>query len=130
MKSRFSVDANNGDGTVSSWEMEKPAPNALKYQNVRIDFVKRRRQSNTTLLSAGRILLLLNAQPDCCNRRRSHKHRTLDCKSADEGRDIHVQRKVRRDNDGQVAKIPQEQEATVTTESHNNSDKARNKENS
>jgi uncharacterized protein DUF6152 len=38
--SRFSVDAKNADGTISNWEMELPAPNALKRENVGMDFVK------------------------------------------------------------------------------------------
>jgi len=34
------VDARNNDGTVSSWEMELPAPNALTKENLAKDFVK------------------------------------------------------------------------------------------
>jgi diaminopimelate epimerase len=49
---RFWVDANNGDGTVSNWEMELPAPNALKYRNVRIDFVKQGDQVTVDLWRA------------------------------------------------------------------------------
>src|SRR5215471_8689682 len=37
---RFWVDAKNNDGTVSNWEMELPAPNALRLHDVRLDFVK------------------------------------------------------------------------------------------
>jgi uncharacterized protein DUF6152 len=37
---RVFVDAKNADGTVSNWEMELPAPNALKLRNVGFDFVK------------------------------------------------------------------------------------------
>src|SRR6476661_5839948 len=37
---RVFVDAKNTDGTVSNWEMELPAPNALKLRNVGFDFVK------------------------------------------------------------------------------------------
>ncbi len=36
---RFWVDAKNDEGTVSGWEMELPAPNALLREGVRRDFV-------------------------------------------------------------------------------------------
>ena len=38
--SRVFVDARDNDGTVSSWEMELPAPNALTKENLTKDFVK------------------------------------------------------------------------------------------
>ena len=38
---RFWVDAKNDDGTVSTWEMELPPPNALKRQEGgKLDFIK------------------------------------------------------------------------------------------
>ena len=49
---RFWVDAKNDDGTVSNWEMELPAPNALRYQNVRMDFVKQGDQVTVDLWRA------------------------------------------------------------------------------
>jgi hypothetical protein len=49
---RLWVDASNADGTVSSWEMELPAPNALKIRNVRMDFVKQGDQVTVTLWRA------------------------------------------------------------------------------
>ena len=37
---RFWVDARNVDGTVSNWELELPALNVLREDNVNTDFVK------------------------------------------------------------------------------------------
>jgi hypothetical protein len=37
---RFWVDAKDENGTVSNWELELPAPNALKKEGVGMDFVK------------------------------------------------------------------------------------------
>jgi hypothetical protein len=49
---RLWVDTSNADGTVSSWEMELPAPNALKIRNVSMDFVKQGDQVIVTLWRA------------------------------------------------------------------------------
>src|SRR5262249_4479309 len=49
---RLWVDTRSADGTVSSWEMELPAPNALKIRNVGIDFVKQGDQVTVTLWRA------------------------------------------------------------------------------
>ena len=51
---RFWVDAKNDDGTVSEWEMELPAPNALKLmkESVKIDFVKQGDQVTVNLWRA------------------------------------------------------------------------------
>jgi hypothetical protein len=49
---RLWVDTSNADGTVSSWEMELPAPNALKIRNVGIDFVKQGDQVTVTVCRA------------------------------------------------------------------------------
>ena len=38
--SRVFVDARNNDGTVSSWQIELPAPNTLTKENLTKDFVK------------------------------------------------------------------------------------------
>ena len=37
---RLWVETNNPDGTVSSWEMELPAPSALSKESVRMGFLK------------------------------------------------------------------------------------------
>ena len=37
---RLFINTSNPDGTVSGWEMELPAPNALSKESVRMDFVK------------------------------------------------------------------------------------------
>jgi hypothetical protein len=50
--SRLLVDADNADGTVSSWEMELHAPNALRKESVRMDFVKQGDQVTITLWRA------------------------------------------------------------------------------
>jgi hypothetical protein len=50
---RFWVDAKNDDGTVSTWEMELLAPNALKRkEGGRIDFVKQGDQVTVILWRA------------------------------------------------------------------------------
>jgi hypothetical protein len=49
---RLWVDAKNADGTVSSWEMELPAPNALRKENVKMDFVKQGDQVTVNLWPA------------------------------------------------------------------------------
>jgi hypothetical protein len=37
---RLWVDAKNENGAVSNWELQLPAPNAIRYENVNRDFVK------------------------------------------------------------------------------------------
>ena len=49
---RLWVDTNNPDGTVASWVMELPPPNALKIRNVNMDFVKEGDQVTVTLWRA------------------------------------------------------------------------------
>jgi hypothetical protein len=49
---RFWVDTRNADGTVSSWEMELPAPNALRKENVTMDFLKQGDQVTVNLWPA------------------------------------------------------------------------------
>jgi hypothetical protein len=50
---RFWVDAKNDDGTVATWEMELPAPNALKKdERGKLDFVKQGDQVTVTLWRA------------------------------------------------------------------------------
>ena len=49
---RFWVDAKNNDGAVSTWEMELPAPNALRLHNVGLDFVKQGDQVTVDLWRA------------------------------------------------------------------------------
>jgi hypothetical protein len=49
---RFWVDARNADGSVSSWEMELPAPNALRRENVTMDFLKQGDQVTVILWPA------------------------------------------------------------------------------
>ena len=49
---RFWVDAKNDDGSVSSWELELPAPNALLRGGVKRDFVKQGDYVNVNLWRA------------------------------------------------------------------------------
>jgi len=49
---RFWVDARNDDGTVSSWEMELPPPNALKRARGNLDFIKQGDQVTVNLWRA------------------------------------------------------------------------------
>ena len=49
---RFWVDVKNEDGTVSTWQMELPAPNALRRENVKMDFVKQGDQVTVNLWRA------------------------------------------------------------------------------
>ena len=49
---RLWVDAKNDDGTVSSWEMELPPPNALKRALSSLDFVKQGDQVSVNLWRA------------------------------------------------------------------------------
>jgi hypothetical protein len=50
---RLWVDAKNADGTVSNWELELPAPNALRKENViNMDFVKQGDQVTVNLWRA------------------------------------------------------------------------------
>jgi hypothetical protein len=58
---RVWVDAKNTDGTVSNWEMELPAPNALKLRNVRMDFVKQGDQVTVDFWAAKNGSRLANA---------------------------------------------------------------------
>jgi diaminopimelate epimerase len=58
---RIWVDAKNSDGTVSNWEMELPAPNALRLRNVRMDFVKQGDQVTVDLWRAKNGSRLANA---------------------------------------------------------------------
>jgi hypothetical protein len=49
---RFWVDARNDDGSVTSWEMELPAPNALRKEGAKMDFVKQGDQVTVILWRA------------------------------------------------------------------------------
>jgi hypothetical protein len=49
---RFWVDAKNDDGAVASWELELPAPNALKRRYPKMDFVKQGDQVTVVLWRA------------------------------------------------------------------------------
>ena len=49
---RFWVDARNAEGSVSNWELELPAPNALMKENVRRDFIKQGDQVTVNLWRA------------------------------------------------------------------------------
>jgi len=49
---RFWVDAKNDDGTVSNWEMELPAPNALMREGVNRDFLRQGDQVTVSLWQA------------------------------------------------------------------------------
>ena len=49
---RFWVDAKNADGTVSNWELELPALNVLRKDNINMDFVKQGDQVTVNLWRA------------------------------------------------------------------------------
>jgi hypothetical protein len=49
---RFWVDAKNDDGTVSNWELELPAPNALMRESLRRDFLRQGDQVTVNLWQA------------------------------------------------------------------------------
>jgi hypothetical protein len=49
---RFWVDARNGDGTVSNWELELPPPNTLKREKGNLDFLKQGDQVTLNLWRA------------------------------------------------------------------------------
>src|SRR6266536_2756268 len=49
---RFWVAVKNDNGTVSNWEMELPAPNALMRESVKMDFVKQGDQVSVDLWRA------------------------------------------------------------------------------
>ena len=58
---RLWVDTRNTDGTISNWEMELPAPNALKLRNVTMDFVKQGDQVTVDFWAAKNGSRLANA---------------------------------------------------------------------
>ena len=49
---RVWMDSRNEDGSVSSWQLELPGPNALRQKNVNLDFVKQGDQITVDLWRA------------------------------------------------------------------------------
>jgi hypothetical protein len=49
---RVSMDVKSDDGSVSSWELELPGPNALRQKNLDLNFVKRGDQVTVDLWRA------------------------------------------------------------------------------